>query len=215
MRLYIIRHGETTANSEGLLQGWTDNPLNENGIALAEETGRALQGTVFHLCYSSPLARARKTAEIILRESGNGRTPVQTDERLKEIHMGEWEKKRFRPEEREVDPEKIRRFFTNPFYLDRCPGGESAVEVCDRTQAFLRELAEADSDENCLIATHGFALRAMLNCLYENPKDFWHGHVPYNCTINIVEAGNGVLRLLEEDLVLYKTEQCIDRYAEF
>ena len=43
MKLYIIRHGETSWNAEGRLQGQTDIPLNENGIRLAKITGEALK----------------------------------------------------------------------------------------------------------------------------------------------------------------------------
>ena len=47
MKLYIIRHGETSWNAEGRLQGQTDIPLNENGIRLAKITGEALKEVPF------------------------------------------------------------------------------------------------------------------------------------------------------------------------
>ena len=52
----------------------------------------------------------------------------------------------------------------------------------------------------------------MLNRLYENPRDFWQGHVPYNCCISIVEAGNGKLRLLEKDRIFYSEKDITDYY---
>ena len=86
MLIYIIRHGETNANVEGYLQGWTNDPLNENGRRLAVITGQGMKGIHFECCISSPLLRAKETAEIILRESGN-KTHIQFDDRIKEINM--------------------------------------------------------------------------------------------------------------------------------
>ena len=88
MKLYIIRHGETSWNVERRLQGASDTDLNENGIALAAITGAAMKEIPFDCCFSSPLKRARETARLVLA----GRNiPVTEDERLREISFGEWE----------------------------------------------------------------------------------------------------------------------------
>lgn len=57
MKLYVIRHGETTWNVERKLQGASDTELNENGIALAIKTGKAMKEIPFDLCFTSPLKR--------------------------------------------------------------------------------------------------------------------------------------------------------------
>ena len=85
--------------------------------------------------------------------------------------------------------------------MEPFPGGEGVRQVMERTQAFLREVAERREGEVCLLATHGCALRAMLNFLYEDPSDFWQGRVPPNCAVNILSAGDGKIRLLEKDKV--------------
>ena len=212
MRIYVIRHGETPANLEGRLCGWTDDPLNENGRRLAVITGRKMKGIVFDACISSPLARAKETAEIVLRESGN-HIPVETDERIKEICVGEWENIHFRNPEHPQDAAGIREYFLNPFELGSCPGGESAREVCERTQAFLKELMARDDGKTYLVSTHGFALRAMLNFLYENPGDFWQTHMPYNCAVSIIDAENGIGHLTAMDRVYYDETDIVDRFA--
>ena len=66
MRLYIIRHGETPWNTQLRLQGQTDIELNEKGRALAEVTARAMRGIPFDMVITSPLVRARETADIVL-----------------------------------------------------------------------------------------------------------------------------------------------------
>ena len=215
MLIYIVRHGETRSNTEGMMQGWTDDPLNKKGIELAAITGREMKGIHFDGCISSPLLRARQTAEILLRESGNEAVPILFDDRIKEINMGDWEGKKFRPGEREIDEQEVKMFFTDPFHFRGCPGGEDIRQVCVRTQAFLKELAARDDGKSYLVTTHGFALRAMLNMLYEDKLDYWHGHVPYNCAVNIIEVYKGTMRLIADDKIYYDMDTAIDQYAEF
>lgn len=205
MQIYIIRHGETNLNAKGIMQGTTDEPLNQNGIDLAAETGRNLQDVHFDACISSPLIRARQTAELLLRESGNGEVPMEYDERIMEIDCGEMEKT-------VLDEEYRRKFFSEPETFEGFPGGESLVQVCERTQEFLDELVRRDDGKTYLVSTHGCALRAMLNRFYDDPSDFWHGRTPYNCVINIIEAQNGEAKLIAEDKLFYDPKWCVDRY---
>ena len=213
MRIYIVRHGETKSNEQGRLQGWSNDSLNEMGVRLAEETGKAMKGMQFDAVFSSSLIRAKTTAEIIMREAGID-TEIQIDDRVKEINMGDFEGKRFKPGECEVDPAMVKKFFIDPISAPAFPNGESVIDVMTRTQEFLKEIATKDY-ESVLISTHGCALRCMLNFLYENPADFWRGHVPYNCCINVVEAVAGKLKLVEDDMILYDKSLCVDRYAKF
>lgn len=211
MKIYIIRHGETEANRRGLLQGWSDYDINDAGIELAEITGMNMSDIKFDVAFTSPLIRARHTAELVLESSGNGNIPIEIDDRLKEIHMGEWELKKFRPGESEVDENLVATFLSGPQHSFGCEGGETIAELCERTQSFLQEIAKKDY-QNVLVSTHGCALRAMLNFLYEDPTDFWHGHVPYNCVVNIVEVEDGQMKLIGDDVLYYGCEHCVDHY---
>lgn len=65
MEIYIVRHGETDWNLQKRLQGREDIPMNETGVAQANIAGQALSGIEFEYILSSPLSRARQTAEII------------------------------------------------------------------------------------------------------------------------------------------------------
>ena len=205
MQIYIIRHGETNLNAKGIMQGITDEPLNQNGIDLAAETGRNLRDVHFDTCISSPLIRARQTAELLLRESGNEDTEVEFDERIMEINCGE-------VEGTILDEEDHRRFFMEAGTFEGFPGGESIAQVCARTQEFLNELIRRDDGKTYLVSTHGCALRAMLNKLYDDPSDFWHGKTPDNCVINIVEAQGGEAKLTADDKLFYDPKRCVDRY---
>ena len=212
MRIYIVRHGETESNRKGVFQGRVNSQLLESGFELARQTGRALADVRFDVAFSSPLSRAWDTARTVLDASGNADVPMQREDRLLEISMGTFEGKRFRPGEREVDAEACRLFFEDPFSFAGFPGGEDAQRVCARTQEFLAELVQRPY-ETVLVSTHGFALRAMLNRLYDDPADFWQGHVPYNCSVSIVDADASGLRLTASDKIYYDPALCVDRYA--
>ena len=93
------------------------------------------------------------------------------------------------------------------------PNGETLDEVKRRTKEFLDEMCRISDDRTYLIGTHGCAVRALLNSLYENPDDYWHGHVPYNCAVNIVEIKDGRAQLIADDRLYYDPAEAVDRYA--
>ena len=208
MKIYVVRHGETALNAKGVMQGRLNEPLNENGRALAALTGKAIKGIRFDRCISSPLVRATQTAEILLRESGNT-IPVEIDCRITEIDFGDMEGKKIA----EMG-EEGRRFFTDPFHFAGFPNGESIRDVCERTQAFLRELIARDDGKTYLVSTHGCALRGMINGLSETPADYWLGHAPYNCSFTVVDAQGGRAKIAALDQVFYDPALIVDHYKE-
>ena len=207
MKLYIIRHGETDLNAKGVLQGWIDPPINQSGRELAAMTGRAMKDIHFDRCISSPLRRARETAEILLRESGN-ETEIEIDDRIREMFFGDIEEKSIV----EMGEDAARLFFMDPFRFPGFPNGETFRDLCGRTQEFLKELTAGDDGKTYLISTHGCAMRAMVNCLFDDPEDYWRGHAPYNCAVCIVEADSGGTRLTELDHVYYDESLIVDHY---
>ncbi len=211
MLLYVIRHGETDANVEGVTQGWLDMPLNESGVALAKLTGQAMKGIRFDRCISSPLKRAYDTAKLVLIESGNGDLEIETDDRIKEFSFGINEGKKLNSGL--IPKEESERFYRDVFNFPGFPEGETVRELCDRTQEFLKELCREDDGKTYLIGIHGCALRAMLNFLYDDPEDFWQGQVPYNCAVNILKASEGKIRIVEKDKIYYDEKYIVDRYS--
>lgn len=211
MLLYIIRHGETDCNKSGVMQGRGDTELNGAGVRLAEISGRNMRGIHFDRCISSPLKRARETVRIVLEESGNGQIPVETDERLIEVDAGDYEWLHL--DEGPLPTEVAGRFFKDPMRFPGFPNGETLDEVKRRTKEFLDEMCRISDDRTYLIGTHGCAVRALLNSLYENPDDYWHGHVPYNCAVNIVEIKDGRAQLIADDRLYYDPAEAVDRYA--
>ena len=85
MKIFVIRHGETDMNKARKIQGQTeDTELNATGLAQAQESITVLPAGLT-LCISSPLKRARQTAEII---AGHFKLPIIFRDELKEKHYG-------------------------------------------------------------------------------------------------------------------------------
>jgi broad specificity phosphatase PhoE len=188
------------------MQGRLDEPLNQNGRDLAEMTGKAMKGIHFDYCISSPLNRAKETAEIILRGSDNN-IPIDIDDRIIEIDFGEMEGKKIT----EMGDEGLK-LFHDPFQFAGSPSGETIKDVCGRTQEFLKELIAKDDGKTYLISTHGCAMRGMINYLSDNPEDYWLGHAPYNCSFTIVESEGGKARIVDIDKVYYDSSLIVDHF---
>ena len=205
MDIYVIRHGETAWNRQHLLQGRHGADLDEEGVLLAEMTSDALQDVPFDICYTSPLIRAKHTAQIMIRDR---QIPVIEDERLAEISFGVWEGRSCAPENMEIPADEFQRFRKDSFSYVPPEGGESIREVIARCSAVFEELIHdpALADKTVLVSTHGCALRAFLHSLYENKADFWQGGVPMNCSVSLVHAENGRAELVMRDRAYYPKE---------
>lgn len=195
------------------MQGQTDIPLNEKGIELAWETARGMKDISFDLCISSPLKRARHTADIVLE----GRAvPVIEEPLIQEICFGDWEGIGCRKDNYElsVPVEEFQKFYLDPFHFVPGNNGETISELCERTALFWNRLLAAKEyrDKTILIATHGCAMRALLRNVYEDKEDFWHGQVPVNCAVNLVEVTDGKAVLLEDDKVYYDIAKIVNHF---
>ena len=89
-RLYLVRHGATEWTAAGRLQGRTDIPLSEAGRREARAVARHLSGLKFDRAYTSDLARARETAEVILRRQPAA-VPLAPLKGLRERSLGIYE----------------------------------------------------------------------------------------------------------------------------
>lgn len=203
MNIYIVRHGQTDWNKAVRLQGRSDIPLNEYGRELARKTKEGLEEVSFDLAFTSPLSRARETAELILE----GReAELIEDERIVEISFGKYEGLSWGEDNFNI-PEEFQLFFTAPDRYEAHGGGESITQLAARTGEFMRELITNPeyADKNILVSTHGAALCGMLAYVDHTPlSQFWRGEVPKNCSVNLVEVQNGQARIVMEGKVYYE-----------
>ena len=203
MKMYIIRHGQTPWNARKCLQGRSDVDLNENGIYLAELTGKALRDVTIDMAFTSPLIRAKHTAQCIL---AGREVPIIEDERLIEISFGIYEGCCYAEENRQVPQQWIENFFHAPQDYVAAPGGESLNDVEKRTRNFMEDICSRKElqDKTILVSTHGCALRGLLNSIREsNREDYWHGGVSKNCAVSIVTCNRGEKPVLVEENHIY------------
>ena len=149
MRIYTARHGQTRWNSEGRMQGHTDIPLDETGIAQAHKLSERFRDIKIGKIYSSDLARALETARIINK---NHNVEIIVEAGLREISFGQFEG-RFLSEvgEQMVALHKAGKGM---------PGGEKPDEFFARVHSSLDKITACDED--ILIVGHFGTIRAAL-----------------------------------------------------
>jgi broad specificity phosphatase PhoE len=176
--LTLVRHGETTANLEGVWHGSTDGPLTERG----REQALRVAGFLLERCadaealYASPLLRARETARAIAEALG---LELRLDPGLAEYHLGSWEGKTYRElHERHRLWDEIRR---DPDFAPH--GGESPRQVTERlTQALLR-IGGSHAGRRVIVVAHGGALSMALAAILDGDYTRWR-RVMANCAVS-------------------------------
>ena len=189
MKIYVTRHGQTDYNKKRMMQGRSDIPLNEVGIAQATARRKMLGDIKFDAVYSSPLIRAVKTAQII----GNvSEEEIIKDERIIEANFGKYELMNYYG-----TGISMMLYWSFPELFKAPEGVETIQEMIDRTSSFLKELEQKDY-ENVLVACHGGIIRPIRGYL-ENKKSgiIWRPR-PKNCEIFVYESIGGKHRLVED-----------------
>jgi broad specificity phosphatase PhoE len=189
--LLLVRHGETDWNRTGRWQGHSNTSLNELGRQQARELADSLDGV--DVVYSSDLARAKETAEILAERL---RAEVHFDRRLRERSFGAWEG--LTTAEIEERYAELHR---------RWQAGEGAgaedAEPFDafgrRVNSFLADVLRRHPDETVLVIGHGGSIRVIhaLATGLDYVRD--HRHIPSvaNCTVARYAVRNGKLAPLD------------------
>ena len=145
-RLFLVRHGESTYNADGRLQGQADPPLTPRGRAEAEALAQALDGMAPARVISSDLVRARETAALL------GHPEAPTDPRLREIDVGEWAGRPISDFPPGAEPS----WRGGPLVP---PGGEAWGELVARVGAAVDDMLDAGGGP-WLVVAHGGVVRA-------------------------------------------------------
>jgi 2,3-bisphosphoglycerate-dependent phosphoglycerate mutase len=155
--IILARHGQTKWNLDGRYQGRSDPALCRTGrmesVTLAEKISR----TGIRSIFTSPLSRARQTAEIVADRLRIGR--IENDPRLAEIHFGDWEGYT-QTQVRQRWPELLNLWKTAPDAV-RFPGGETLEEARERLRAFFNDIATLSTPDAApaLVVTHAGLIR--------------------------------------------------------
>lgn len=168
MELTLVRHGQSTANRDGILQGQTDAALSDLGRRQARQLGAWFRerGMSWDAVYCSPLARARDTARIIVQVLERD-PPIDAPE-LAEVHAGEMQGKTGSALRRDHPAFYVRSITELGDYAEF--GGESYLQVQARVQTFIARLAERHraGEQRVLVVSHGgllFQLAKALICV--------------------------------------------------
>ena len=158
MKLILIRHGETYWNKERRIQGGSsDTELSEVGLKQANLLTLFLKGENVSVIVSSPLKRALDTAKAIASQH---KIPIEVDAGLKEIEVGEMEG---------LSASSLSTGFSQ--YLmrgwqeggsGRLPGGESFVELQQRSWACIERLLAVHKDRTAVVVSHYFVILAII-----------------------------------------------------
>lgn len=158
LTFYLIRHGRTVWNDQGLLQGMGDSPLTEAGISGAIATGKALSAVDFQMAFSSCLQRTIDTAKHII---GTRSIPLFQHQGLNEHFFGVWEGAVI-DELRSL--EEFRQMQTAPAkYRASSNGGETFEQLAVRSMNAIRDIIRINqSGSTVLVVSHGHTLRLLL-----------------------------------------------------
>lgn len=181
--LTIVRHGQTSANLEGVWHGSTNTPLTPHGRRQAQAVGAHIDAhlrPVTHV-YASPLERALHTAEAIADPLG---LAPRVDPALVEYDLGDWEGLSFHHlfEEKKL----FHHMRSDPHF--RPHGGESPLQVGDRLAGALRRISDAHPGERVVVVTHGGAMSIAFGVLLEGDYSRWD-RMMKNCAISELRLG--------------------------
>lgn len=167
MKLYLVRHGQTDWNIEHRLQGTTDIPLNQTGIAQAKELAHNIKerGLTFDAVYASPLQRAQDTAKIIT----DGQYNIVSSPLIIERSFGDIEGYT------EAESGIAREDLDNPSTIAKYHI-ESVDQIFQRCDQFLADLKSTHpADSTILIVAHGGLLRHLHFAIigHDDSTDLW------------------------------------------
>ncbi|GAB2645863.1 histidine phosphatase family protein [Gordonia jinhuaensis] len=174
-RLILMRHGQTEYNAGSRMQGQLDTDLSALGVRQADSVAAVLAKRSPRLIISSDLTRAHETARALGERTG---LPVQTDERLRETHLGEWQGLTHY-EVDELHPGARTSWRDDARFTP--PGGESRVDVARRAVPVVTDLVEGldewgigpDGESPVVLVAHGGVIAAMTAALLGLPEKNW------------------------------------------
>lgn len=185
-KVFLIRHGEASANVQGIPLGQNDSPLTQGGKRQAEKTGRFLSDKNIQAVCSSDLGRSVETAKIIADRLN---LEVKTTPAFRELSLGEWQGLTFEElRERSIALTNEMRGKGIDEKEIRPPGGENTYDHRKRVMTKLEELVEKHLGEEIVIVAHSGTNKVILGAVRDLPvRDYYQIHQS-NCSINEIQA---------------------------
>ena len=168
---YFVRHGESESNADGRIQGHTDSPLSALGLEHAEAAGSWLAGKGIDAILTSPLSRARQTADAITRHTGIARPPEVVRE-LIELDTGIYSGERLQ-DLRSIDPDLYRSFRVHSW--EAVPEAERISSLERRASIVWSRLIElASSGSRAIVCvSHGGMIQWLIKATMAGDGHRW------------------------------------------
>ncbi len=157
LKLYFLRHGETTASQTGTYCGRLDIELTPSGVQMAEDFAKTYAEIPWEAVYASPLKRAISTAKPLCDRLGIN---MELRNGLKEIYYGDWEGKTPDQVNQEFHDDYVR-WLADPGW-NSPNGGEKGIDIARRSSEVLEEIEKTHKRGNVLVVSHKATLRIML-----------------------------------------------------
>ena len=159
---YLVRHGETSWNRSGRIQGHIDVLLSDHGKRQAKMLAKRLSERNFAAVYASDLSRTMETVRGIV---ANDAVAIKTDSDLREFSYGEWEGLTLQEAEAR-DPKLYAERMRLRNHAFAAPAGENTTQILKRVQRFCSSAVRRhNAADDVLIVAHGGSVRALLVCL--------------------------------------------------
>jgi phosphoserine phosphatase len=197
-RVIILRHGQSSYNSQGRIQGRSDlSVLTDRGQADAQFTGEALQGLVFDIAYCSPLQRAHQTANIVLSSSSQ-QNCLKTDDQLLEIDLPLWETM-LNQEVREQYAEQYQAWKERPhelkMSLPQADGSHQefypVLALYEQATTFWQKILPQHQGKTILVVAHNGINRALISTALGIPAPLYHSIQQSNCGLTVLNFSGG------------------------
>ena len=181
----MVRHGETDANKNMIVQGRIDNPLNAKGMAQAEAIAAAFSasGETYDVIVASPLKRAAATARVIADKLGRI-GEIELDPGFLERDFGEFDG-------HAINPDYARMVIEN-----RIPKMEKHEVLEARVFAALLALCERHPGKRILLVTHSHVIKAVLVRLLP-PSEFNYASYLANCSMHHLSYADGAFKVID------------------
>lgn len=180
--LYITRHGQTEWNVEGRMQGQLDSPLTEVGRRQAMQLGKYIGELDLDLIITSPLGRAKETAELV----GNKNYAIHELSGLQEMNLGSWQGENH-DVVKEAEPENHQHFWKEPQNYSRTDG-ETFQDVKKRLENTLYYIHKTYRNKKVLAVSHTIAIKALLSVVLKKSLDqFWSGEYLVPTSLTLIE----------------------------
>ena len=190
-QIIFLRHGQAKNNTERILSGRTPGvPLTDKGITQAQQTAELLEHMNISAIYSSPIQRAKHTAEIVGKHNS---IDVTIDDRLIELDMGKFTNVPY--DEIFTSHGNVFMKFYNGELEIAHNGVETFADVKKRVVSIVEEVIEKHPDENVVLVTHMDPIKAMLSTIVDLSPTNLFELIIANASLNLFREKDGKFSL--------------------